>query len=379
MVKAPEVTLVGIPVRLEPAFFVIILLLGLGQPAEFVATWVAIATVSVLVHELGHAVAFRFYGLTPRVMLHGFGGLTSAEGALTPGARIVTSLAGPLAALVLIGLPALYLERSGAVPPGAASTIVSQVVWINVGWSLLNLLPVLPLDGGHVFLAVCDATTKGRGRKAAEVLSVVVAGALAVWALRQGFLFGAVMAGVLAAMNLGQLRKVRQDELVDELAAVHRALLEGRLTEADAVLARVAAARPSTETRDWMLELLGWSRVLRGDVTVAFPDIVSGPATGRGDDLKPGRSMALHAAEALVAGRREEGVALAAWAMAKESAAPPKSLLAAVLAQRGMAGAVGAELGLMGDDGRAGAELLRDLLVHLGHLGAAAEVTATLA
>ena len=68
-------------------------------------------------------------------------------------------------------------------PAGDASVILRQVIWINVGWSILNLIPVLPLDGGQVFLDVCDIGTGGRGRRAAEIVSVVVAGVLAVLAI----------------------------------------------------------------------------------------------------------------------------------------------------------------------------------------------------
>jgi Zn-dependent protease len=392
VLKAPEIRVAGVPVRFEPAFFVIILLLGLPQSPEFVVSWVAIATVSILVHEMGHAMAFRAYGLDSRVVLHGFGGLTTAEGVLGPGARVVTSLAGPLSALLLIGVPAWLLEQSGAAPTGAGATVLSQVVWINVGWSLLNLLPVLPLDGGQVFLAICDATTKGRGRRAAEVLSVAVAAVLGVWAYREGFVFAAVLAFGLAAVNLGQLRKVRQDELLDQLDTAHRALLDGDLAAADEVLARVAGARSNGPVRVWCDELLGWRQVLAVDPEdpaaatgphaeaspVPPPAPAPAPSSSSASRTPATVSTALGAARALAAGRRDEGIALAAWVFAREEAAPPKSLLAAMLARWDVAGAVASELALLGAEGRAGAELLRDLLVHLGCWAAAAEVRDTI-
>jgi Zn-dependent protease len=381
--KAPEVRIAGIPVRFEPVFFVIIVILGLGQEPKFVASWVVVATISVLLHELGHAVAFRAYGLQPSVVLHGLGGLTTGEGALGPGARIVTSLAGPLAALVLLGLPAVMLEWSDAIPPGDARTVLSQVVWVNVGWSVLNLVPVLPLDGGQVFLAVCDLFTKGRGRRVAEILSVVVAGAIAVWAYQRGFVFGALLAGGLAALNLSHLRRVHQDELLDELSAAHRALLGGDVAEADTVLARVARARPSGETRRWLEELAGWSELFQGRVG-------SAPAPGLGSPGVPGpghrqpegpedtASASLRAACAMLGTDPEGGIALAAWALAHDDPALPKSLLAVAVSRAGVAAPVASELVLLGDPGRQGAALLRDLLGHLGHRSAAAEVASVL-
>ena len=295
--------------RFEPVFFVVILLLGLGQEPRFLISWVLVATVSILVHEMGHAVAFRAYGLTPRVVLHGMGGLTTGEGALSPSARIVTSLAGPVSALVLLGLPAVIMAGAGVASAGAARTVLDQVVWINVGWSVLNLVPVLPLDGGQVFLAVCDLATKGRGRRVAEIVSVGVAALIGVWAYSQGFLFGALLAGGLGALNLSQLRKVRQEELLDELSTAHRFLLEERLTDADEVLARVAGARPSGEARRWWVELTAWSAVFHGRPPPSPP-----PSPGAEVRL----SASLTAAQALRGADPDGGVALAAWAFAHD-------------------------------------------------------------
>jgi Zn-dependent protease len=350
----------------------VLVLLGLPQPPVFVATWVVIAAVSVLVHELGHAVAFRAYGIRPSIVLHGFGGLTSGSGELTGGRRIVISLAGPLTALVLFGVPALVLSASGAVPSGDASVVVHQVVWVNVGWSLLNLLPVLPLDGGQVFLDVCDLLTGGRGRRTAEVVSVAVAALVGLWALSAGFVLGAVFAAGFAALNLGQLGKVRQDELTDRLAVAHRALLAHRADEARGVVEDVLRRRPTGAARAWAAELLGWSRLMQGDLTGAEAAVA---ATAPG--ATP--SWSLRAAAALAVGRRAEGVAVMAWAFAHDPAGPPKSLGALAVGGTGTAGDVARELVLMGEEGRSGAVVLRDLLVYAGYHDGAAQVDAVLA
>lgn len=362
----------GIPVRIEPTFFVVLVLLGLPQPWFRVVTWVLIASVSVLLHELGHAVAFRSYGVKPSIVLHGFGGLTSGSGELTSRQRIVVSLAGPFSALLLFGVPALLLAWSGAVPTGEASVILRQVVWINVGWSLLNLVPVLPLDGGQVFLDVCDIVTGGKGRRLAEIVSVVVAVGLAVVAIADGFLFGAVMAGGFAALNLNQLRQVRQDELVDRLAVAHRALLEHRPDDARPIAEEVLRKRPQGSTLSWAAELLGWAHLMQGDVAGAEP-----AAAAAAPLVVP--SSSLRGAVALAEGRRAEGVSIMAWVFARDEARPPKSLAAVAVGGTGTADAVARELVLMGDEGQQGAVLLRDLLAYAGYHDAAAAVDAVLA
>jgi Zn-dependent protease len=372
MARGPRLQVAGIPVRIEPTFLLVIVLLGLPQSPLHLASWVVIATVSVLLHELGHAVAFRAYGIRPSILLHGFGGLTSGSGELSARQRIVVSLAGPLSAVVVFGVPAVLVWATGAVPDGDAATILRQVIWINVGWSLVNLLPVLPLDGGQVFLDVCEILTGGRGRRAAEVVSVAVAAAIGVWALVAGFVFGALLAGVLAAVNLGQLRRVRQDELSDRLAVAHRALLEHRPGEAEPIAAEVLAARPKGPVRAWAAELAGWARLMGGDVDGAMP-AVQAAAPG----VVPSSSFT--AAVALASGRRTEAVAVMAWAFANDEVGPPKSLGALAVGGTGTATDVARELVLMGESGRTGAVVLRDLLAYAGYRDAAASVDAVLA
>lgn len=361
----------GIPVRVEPSFLLVLVLLGLPQPWFHVVTWVLIAACSVLLHELGHAVAFRAYGVSPNIALYGLGGLTSGSGQLSSRQRIVVSLAGPLSALVLFGVPAVLLARAGVASTGDARVILVQVIWINVGWSLLNLVPVLPLDGGQVFLDVCDIVTGGRGRRTAEVVSVVVAAVLGLWALVAGLLFGALMAAALAGLNLTQLRRVRQDELADRLDAAHRALLAHRPAEARTVATEVLARRPQGGVLAWAAELLGWSVLMGGDVAGAEP-----AARAAAPLVEP--SASFRAAIALAAGRRDEGVAVMAWAFAHDPPGPPKSLGAVAVGGTGSATAVASELVLLGDEGRAGAEVLRDLLDYAGYAPAAAEVSAVL-
>ncbi|HEY6532247.1 MAG TPA: site-2 protease family protein [Acidimicrobiales bacterium] len=371
MARGPRVHVAGIPVRIEPTFLLVIVLLGLPQAPLHLLSWVVIATVSVLLHELGHAVAFRAFGIRPSILLHGFGGLTSGSGELTAGQRIVVSLAGPLSAMVLFGVPAVLLWWTGAVPDGDASTILRQVIWINIGWSLVNLLPVLPLDGGQVFLDVCEMVTGGRGRRAAEVVSVVVAGALGLWALVAGFTFGALLAGVLAAVNISQLRRVRQDELSDRLGVAHRALLEHRPQEAAPVVAEVLAARPKGAVLTWAAELAGWTRLMDGDVDGAVAAVRS--ASG----ATPSSSFT--GAVALASGQRAEGVAVMAWAFANDEVGPPKSLGAVAVGGTGTATDVARELLLLGESGRNGAVVLRDLLAYAGYRDAVAAVDAVLA
>ncbi|MGZ4692135.1 MAG: site-2 protease family protein [Acidimicrobiales bacterium] len=368
-----------IPVTVDPSFFMIILLLGfLGlNPDDFqpvlLVSWVAIAFASVLFHELGHAVAFRRFGVQPRVTLYGMGGLTSGQGRLTPVESITVSLAGPLSVLLLIGLPALWLQSQGSITTSVGRTILSQVIWINVGWSVLNLIPMLPLDGGNVTMSLLDLVTKGRGRRPAEVVSIVVGIGIGLLAYGYGFYTGALLAGMFVVMNVTSLGRVKQVELGDELQFGQRALIEHRPADAQLVAERVLAQRPSGPTLRWASELLGWARLWQGDRAGAEGAVQRYAHAGA-------PSGSFRAAQALADGRTAEGVAVMTWAFANEPPGPSQVLGAIAIAGTGQSEAFTSELlRLDGGAGVQAAVLFHGLLDYAGYDREAAQVAAMLA
>src|SRR5690554_3539158 len=117
--------------------------------------WVVALTISLLVHEFGHALVAQRYGLGPSVLLHGFGGLCMMEReADTDGQDARVVFAGPAAGLIFGGL--VYLLATFAPQVAYASpltaTFVGALLFVNIAWSLVNLLiPMWPLDGGQLF------------------------------------------------------------------------------------------------------------------------------------------------------------------------------------------------------------------------------------
>ncbi len=229
--------LFGVPVRVHPMFWLISVILGPihGDP-KYVAMWVAVVFVSILVHEMGHAMAIRFFGWRPSILLYSFGGLAMYQPTHhDPRKQIPISLAGPAAGFLLAALTVLLakaaaypveftfgapmvvnwtigFENLRGVPSINALMLIEQLLWVNIWWGLVNLLPIWPLDGGHVCyellleLRVHDALVK------ALWVSVTVAGAVAIFALlrtrdiRNDF-FLPLMFGYLAYSSFSMLQQ----------------------------------------------------------------------------------------------------------------------------------------------------------------------------
>jgi Zn-dependent protease len=146
---------------------------------------VAVAFVSILVHELGHAFAFRRYGADAHIVLYAFGGLAVPWHAVAGrGRRVVIALAGPVAGFLLCGLAygsQKAFDWAGPAAPRPVQWLYVSLVFVNLVWGLFNLLPVYPLDGGQVCREVCTSLSRRRGTRISLEVSVAVAGLVALY------------------------------------------------------------------------------------------------------------------------------------------------------------------------------------------------------
>jgi Zn-dependent protease len=135
------------------------LLAGVG----YFCVWIGAAFISILIHELGHALVGRVFGVKSRVVL-GLGGLATACLDLRKrGQRILVLLAGPFAQLTFAGVLWLVAPLFAPSLPDTAQShfrrAIDLLLILNVVWPALNLLPIPPLDGGRVVLELYQGLT----------------------------------------------------------------------------------------------------------------------------------------------------------------------------------------------------------------------------
>lgn len=201
------------PVTVRGSFLVIAALIGfvgVGSVEETVA-WIAIVFVSILIHELGHAITARIYGSEVAIELNGLGGLTRwslPRGELTPGRRSVIAAAGSALGLLFGGVVWLLAVQFGPYTPLAAF-ILRSLIYVNVFWGLVNWLPIRPLDGGHLLESLLQKVAPDRAEVIARtIFTATAAGALA-FAIWQRLIFIAVLAGWLLLSELSMGRQTR--------------------------------------------------------------------------------------------------------------------------------------------------------------------------
>ena len=227
--------LFGFSIRIHPLFWLGAALLGantLDAGLHFLLIWIVVVFLSILVHELGHAVAFRRFGSDSHIVLWMFGGLAVPYSAVSGRVRrIIVYLAGPLAGFMLLGV--VYgthrLTGWGGRHGIEIAHLYAWLFLVNLYWGIFNLLPVFPLDGGQVARELCEAKWRGRGLVVALKISIAVAGGVAIysllcwfemknqggpitdnlpWWVPRGSIFTAILFALLAVQNYQFLQQV---------------------------------------------------------------------------------------------------------------------------------------------------------------------------
>jgi len=227
-------SLFGIPVRIHPFFWIIAVLLGMNSDtlAELLV-WVVALFISILVHELGHALMMRAHGFAPWITLYGLGGLASYNPAGSYGSRgsstlrqILIMAAGPgagfllaalLVAAALLAGPGVnvylvsgflpWVQVANPIGSPVLTELIDKILFISIFWGFVNLLPVYPLDGGQIAREILLKANPRDGIRQSLILSIVTAGTLAVIGLTQWkSLFVTILFAYLAYMSYATLQ-----------------------------------------------------------------------------------------------------------------------------------------------------------------------------
>jgi Zn-dependent protease len=226
--------LFGIPLFIHPTFLLLPAWVLWSHPGAgagtmlFLLLWVLTVFGCVVLHELGHALTARHFGIRTRdITLYPIGGVARLEGmGEKPGQELLIALAGPavnlviallLAPVALLGLfasPGEGLSFSLAAGPVAVAVTFLTLVWVsNVALLLFNLIPAFPMDGGRVLRALLSL---GLGRlRATEIaagVGIVLAGIIGAVALVSQSYMAVVLAGFVILSGQMELRGLRWQE-----------------------------------------------------------------------------------------------------------------------------------------------------------------------
>lgn len=186
----------SIPIIIHPIFWLTAAIIGWLNSWSFIGTliWMVVIFVSILVHELGHALTAKLFGQEAQIELVALGGLTYHDGKKVKRWQdFIIVLMGPTFGLIL-ALIAYFIRSAVAtsIPQLLLYTLTLFVV-VNIFWTIVNLIPILPLDGGQLLRITLEGLFGHKGLKFTVLTGIVLGvtfGALA-------FIFGLFLAGAI--------------------------------------------------------------------------------------------------------------------------------------------------------------------------------------
>lgn len=151
---------------------------------------------SVLLHELGHALVARRYGVrTRRIVLSPIGGIAQLEGMpRRPRQELAVALAGPAVNFVLAA--ALWVVTPAFAGAELLAAFLGSVTLANLGLGLFNLIPAFPMDGGRALRALMAERV---GTYRATEVAAKVGKAIAIVMGVVGLVWGPVLLALVAA------------------------------------------------------------------------------------------------------------------------------------------------------------------------------------
>ena len=244
--------LFGFPVRVTPFFWVAAAVLGWSYASYFgslphpdnpgngvlLLLWIIAMFLSILIHELGHAFAMRWYGMRASIVLYHFGGLAIPDSFGSFGRlpkfrsrenQLIISAAGPAAQLALAAVvlgvaelagfrmadqvwPLDYLfepSKEARAPPFIPYVTLFFLAAPSIYWALLNLVPVYPLDGGQIARELFVMFGRRDAMRESLTLSLVCAIGCALYAYHSGQSMLAMLFVSLAVSSYQLLQMTR--------------------------------------------------------------------------------------------------------------------------------------------------------------------------
>ncbi len=267
----------GIDVRIHATFLLLLAWIGFSHYASdgFAAmvgglAFILLLFTCVVLHEFGHALAARAYGIrTPDITLLPIGGVARLERMPdNPWQELVVAMAGPAVNVVIaFGLFVVIgkffgVDDLASVGEGRADLLASLFA-VNVMLVVFNLVPAFPMDGGRILRALLAMRLK---HARATRIAAAVGQAVAVIFALIGAFFGHpillliavfVFFGAQQEATWASIKETVEDATVAQIMQPMPPVLHPGMTVLEAVRIAMRDARPAYPLVDSQLQLLG--------------------------------------------------------------------------------------------------------------------------
>ena len=203
--------LLGIPVGVHVTFLFIALLGATSYRGWDIAIWTLAAFISILAHEMGHALVARGFDASGvKVTLYGLGGVTTFThtAAMAPWRSLIVSASGSAVGIALGGT-VWFAARAGLFDgSGSGVTVfINSLFFTSLVWGVLNWIPIVPLDGGHMVQYFIAIFSPKQAPLISQIITWIAVVIIIPYAWLNGYQFGAIIVVMFAFAGLREYRQ----------------------------------------------------------------------------------------------------------------------------------------------------------------------------
>lgn len=222
----------GIPVRVHATFPLVLVAYaavavhgGSWGDAVPAALLVLCVFLCVVLHELGHSLMARRYGVRVRdILLFPIGGVARADAIPDdPRQEIAVAIAGPVVNFFIAGALFAALALRGTPPHGEGFFV--DLAWVNLALGVFNLIPAFPMDGGRILrgmlslrIPYLDATRRARATGQLIALGFATLAFTHAEFMMLALIAAFVFAGGMVEERVVRIRARLRDRTVGQLA-----------------------------------------------------------------------------------------------------------------------------------------------------------------
>ncbi|MGI9585893.1 MAG: metalloprotease [Acidimicrobiia bacterium] len=201
----------GVPVGVHATFLFIAVLGAATYRGWDIVIFTLAALVSILAHEMGHALTAKaFHAKGVDVTLYGLGGVTTyAHGRnMSHGRSFLVSAAGSFVGIVLGGIVWLLARNGFLVDVNhEMSVFLNSLFFTSLVWGVLNWVPIVPLDGGHMVQSLAAMVNEEKAPLVGQIVTWIAVAIVVPLALSTGNQFAAIIVVLFALSGVRDYRR----------------------------------------------------------------------------------------------------------------------------------------------------------------------------
>ncbi len=200
----------NIPVQIHPSFWIfLIFFTDLYRDLSMESVILGIVLIfSLLVHEYGHALTALYFGARPEITLEAFGGNAQYNSfGMTSRQMFFITLNGPLLESTLIFLSYSLLKSAIFAHHPYLQYFLYATLRLNILWVLFNLIPIAPLDGGHLAQYFLERKFGSTGYKASLMIGLAAVALIAPFLFLRGYFFFGILLLIYGYQSFKILRQ----------------------------------------------------------------------------------------------------------------------------------------------------------------------------